>query len=146
MIQCESRIGLYRWFDEEGKLLYIGISANVMGRLYQHMCTKNPWTKLIGSCQVKYYDSIKEARTAEKEAISTEHPPHNIMNNPTACKIQFTKERRRGHSAKYLEAEKYFKKNPTLSCVELSKRFGLNPTTITRSEWWKSRSQLKEQK
>jgi len=68
---------LYRHFDEDGTLLYIGISLNTMSRLSQHKVA-SPWFEKVASVTIDHFDSRAEALKAEREAIQNENPPHNI--------------------------------------------------------------------
>jgi hypothetical protein len=45
----------------------------------------------------------------------------------------------RGRSQAALKAEAYARKNPDITAEDLAKKFGLNPATVYRSDWWKNR-------
>lgn len=68
---------LYRFFDQDGALLYIGISADVRRRISQHRKDK-PWWKESARIEMEHYPNAEEARAAEKIAIKTENPRHNV--------------------------------------------------------------------
>jgi len=75
---------LYRYFDSEGQLLYVGITGDNTKRQSQHR-RNSFWFGLIGSATFEHYDSRDEAFRAEAIAIRTEKPIHNIaMNNTQA--------------------------------------------------------------
>ena len=67
---------VYRHFDAEGELLYIGRSHNPVARLDAHMA-RSPWAKQITSVTLDWFDSDDEAKAAEREAIAAECPPCN---------------------------------------------------------------------
>jgi predicted GIY-YIG superfamily endonuclease len=67
---------LYRHFDSEGKLLYIGISLNALTRLSQHK--KSKWIEDIANVKLEKFPDRQSAMDAEKNAIKKEHPLHNI--------------------------------------------------------------------
>ena len=68
---------LYRLFDHEGELLYIGISTNAKRRIYQHKCTAD-WAHLICKHTIEDFAIREDAISAEEAAIKAEKPPYNI--------------------------------------------------------------------
>ena len=71
---------LYRHFDEDGVLLYIGISLSSMHRLSQHQ-NASAWYGDIANMTIEKFDSREEVLIAEKNAIIEEKPKHNIKHN-----------------------------------------------------------------
>ena len=69
---------LYRHFDADGTLLYIGTSLSAISRLGGHLHSSE-WFPSIASVSVQRFDSKAVALNAEREAIRTEHPLHNVM-------------------------------------------------------------------
>ena len=80
------RTSLYRHFDKDGRLLYVGISRSFMGRLGQHK-RKSHWYWSIARVDVTHYPDRATAVRAEARAIRTEGPLHNRM-VPPARKIR----------------------------------------------------------
>ena len=71
---------LYRHFDREGKLLYVGISMAIFRRFVQHH--KNSlWSENIVSMTIEKFSSKADVLIAEKNAIEKESPLHNIIYN-----------------------------------------------------------------
>jgi len=68
---------LYRYFNNAGELLYVGISINAVYRLGQHKETA-PWFEFIDRIEIEKFESFKLALAAEKIAIQAEKPLHNI--------------------------------------------------------------------
>jgi predicted GIY-YIG superfamily endonuclease len=68
---------LYRHFDAEGKLLYVGISLSAIGRLAQHK-TASAWFDDIRNVTIEKFATRSEALDAETKAIKEEKPLHNI--------------------------------------------------------------------
>lgn len=66
---------LYRHFDADGVLLYVGISLSAVQRLSQH--SASPWSDRIARVDVERFPSREAAERAEREAIQTERPKHN---------------------------------------------------------------------
>lgn len=73
-----SHTTLYRLFDADGELLYVGIAGNPGRRFAQHGGEK-PWWREVSETTLTHYDTRAEALMAEREAIQTEHPRYNIM-------------------------------------------------------------------
>lgn len=68
---------LYRHFDENGVLLYLGISISTMTRLRGHKSSSH-WFNKIERIQIERFPTREEAERAEFQAIVNEKPLHNI--------------------------------------------------------------------
>jgi len=74
---------LYRLFDLDNNLLYVGISLSTLIRLRSHG-DYSKWATKISKIEIEYFDSRDAALTAESIAISKEKPFFNIHhNNPS---------------------------------------------------------------
>lgn len=73
-----TRTSLYRHFDKEGRLLYVGISHSFMSRLAQHK-GRSHWYWSIANVSVTHYPDRATAERAERRAIRTEAPMHNTV-------------------------------------------------------------------
>jgi predicted GIY-YIG superfamily endonuclease len=73
----ETPTALYRLYDAEGKLLYIGITGDIKARFAQHAETKAWWPDVTRKT-VEWHAARSEASQAELEAIKAERPVHNI--------------------------------------------------------------------
>lgn len=71
---------LYRFFDEAGDLLYVGITLNPAARWKQHSQDK-PWWTEVANITVEPHKNRREVLEAELLAIKTEHPRHNLAHN-----------------------------------------------------------------
>lgn len=69
---------LYRFFAEDGELLYVGITINPAARWPKHRSDK-PWWTEVTDISVETFKSREAALEAEREAIKTEHPVYNIV-------------------------------------------------------------------
>jgi hypothetical protein len=67
---------LYRFFDIEGRLLYVGISVSPLMRFMQHRGAKEWWFD-AERIHLDHFDNAREAKTAESHAIKTERPLYN---------------------------------------------------------------------
>ena len=86
------RTALYRCYDREGALLYIGVAKHFGLRWSRHK-GKTPWWDQVHRQTVEWYDSRPEALDAEADAIFAEQPRHNVVH------IKGTKRRARKQSS-----------------------------------------------
>ena len=82
----DRRTALYRWFyvdsPEYGDSLgYVGISYDVLRREQQHSAGLRAFMEGNVRREVVYYATRGEAEAAEKLAIETERPIHNVVHN-----------------------------------------------------------------
>lgn len=71
---------LYRFFAGDGRLLYIGITVNAVTRWVNHAWSKTWWPD-VTDCKIEHHPNRTTALAAEKIAIITERPLHNIQHN-----------------------------------------------------------------
>lgn len=74
---AEQRTALYRFYDAQGELLYVGITNDPWRRWRQHVQEK-PWYPQVKHQSVTWYDSKSAASKAETRAIRAERPEFNI--------------------------------------------------------------------
>ncbi len=74
------RTALYRHFDAGGALLYVGIALSPTYRLSSHRAS-SVWAQSIAHVTMEWFETREEAIKAEKLAIETERPAHNIVHN-----------------------------------------------------------------
>ncbi|MGW4834735.1 GIY-YIG nuclease family protein [Streptomyces globisporus] len=75
-----ARTGLYRFRDEAGTLLYIGISGDPALRQTQHAADK-PWWPLVMETTIEWFNNRDVALQHEAAAIRKERPTHNVQHN-----------------------------------------------------------------
>ena len=87
---------LYRHYDAQGALLYVGMSLNAVGRLANHKSVA-PWFRKINRVTIEHYASRKAALEAERLAILAEKPLYNVQFNavvnpppPRDCMVSIT--------------------------------------------------------
>jgi predicted GIY-YIG superfamily endonuclease len=71
------KIQLYRHFAKDGTLLYVGISKSEVKRRKQH-AGEAKWFSEINRVEIEEFENREAALAAEKAAILTERPVHNI--------------------------------------------------------------------
>ncbi len=76
-----TRTAMYRYYDADGVLLYLGITDDTYQRWRSHEI-KARWWALVASSTVEWYPSREAAADAEKLAIAEEKPLRNIKDVP----------------------------------------------------------------
>lgn len=72
-------LALYRLYDAEGLLLYIGMTGNLTQRLSQHQSDKSWWNEVAAIKVQRWFGNRDELALAELTAIRTEDPRYNIF-------------------------------------------------------------------
>lgn len=78
---------VYRWYDADDQMLYVGVSNNPAARADQHSREK-PWWSQVARCEVVWFSSRPEALVAERAAIQTEMPTLNYVGTPRQSEAQ----------------------------------------------------------
>lgn len=68
---------LYRLYAPDDTLLYVGITKGSAQRLTDH--GNQPWWPDVARITFERFSDRAAAATAERHAIATEHPVHNIV-------------------------------------------------------------------
>lgn len=72
----EAPTWLYRLYDADGLLLYVGVSTNPKDRFIKHYRTI--WWPLVNRVRLEWHATRAEAFVSEKAAIISEIPIHNV--------------------------------------------------------------------
>lgn len=75
------KTALYRVFDAEGALLYVGISHDPEKRWAEHAKLKD-WWQLVAEKTTCWFETRSTAARAEEEAIRAEKPRFNVLHAP----------------------------------------------------------------
>ncbi len=70
-------VALYRHFDGQDRLLYVGVTANPLQRICDHNA-HSPWFLLVARTVYEWHPDRVSAEDAETTAIQTEAPLHNV--------------------------------------------------------------------
>lgn len=96
---------LYRYFNDQNILLYIGISVNALARLAQHKQNQT-WVDEVTNIKIEKYETREEVLAIEKYAIQSEKPVFNKIHNKNTEEIPpislHKKEYRREEAVEYL--------------------------------------------
>lgn len=71
---------LYRHYDADGVLLYVGISIGAMRRLIEHL-NGSDWSGDIAHVRIETHPTLQAALEAEQIAIQNERPKYNVIHN-----------------------------------------------------------------
>lgn len=67
---------LYRHYDQDGTLLYVGITSNVKRRMEGHRRSAT-WIERIDHIETEVFPTRRDALAAERQAINSEGPLFN---------------------------------------------------------------------
>lgn len=71
---------VYRMFDADGRLLYVGMTTCWENRVAGHR-NRTPWYAEVADVQFVTYPTRSAALTAERAAIASESPAYNVRHN-----------------------------------------------------------------
>jgi len=76
---------VYRLFDRDANLLYVGLSANPLGRLANH-ASGQQWRFEVAGVHLVWFDNWIDAAREEQRLIREEKPRHNKASfDPKRC-------------------------------------------------------------
>lgn len=79
--QYRKNFAVYRHFDKDGKLLYVGKSLSPFGARLNGHRVSSFWFEEIAVVTIQHFSTDLEASVAEKEAIKRERPLYNKHHN-----------------------------------------------------------------
>lgn len=122
---------LYRHFDADGKLLYVGISLSAIKRLGEHAANSH-WYCSIRTVTIEHFDTREQAIAAETAAIKNERPAHNIMKRWVEPK-EIPAEFRRAVESRDALVRRLVSFNPMYSIQDAATALGTSPGAIKRA-------------
>lgn len=130
---------VYRLYDTEDQLLYVGLTANPSKRWTEHATSKSWWGQ-VARKDIEWFDSRADAARAELTAIEEEEPLHNVQhtlgNVPADAATVFANFKREYEARRNLEpavmesADRELKAGATVG--QLAKLTGLTPEVFRR--------------
>jgi len=78
---------LYRHYDKDDNLLYVGISLSAYARLSQHILISE-WAGISVKMTIEHFSNRQDALDAERIAIAIEKPIFNVIHNKKEVKDQ----------------------------------------------------------
>ena len=106
---------LYRFFDAEDNLLYIGITMAFRERWSQHRRDKE-WIDEITTIRLEQYETREELLQAEENAIRQEQPRYNVIHN-SAKKRELDLIGERLDDDALLAGQAWFQRHPKLMAL-----------------------------
>ena len=79
---------VYRMYNIDGSLLYVGVTNNFGARFGDHWRTK-PWIADVKHLTLQPFASRSSAEEAERQAILNEKPLHNVLGKSNPLDRQF---------------------------------------------------------
>lgn len=76
---------LYRLFDAQQQLLYVGISMRAWARLHEHADSKHWWPD-VKSITTEHFSTRRDVSEAERAAIAIENPRYNVAHSKQTYK------------------------------------------------------------
>lgn len=121
---------LYRHFDSEGALLYVGISHSALRRLIQHH-HRSEWFASIVNVTIERFATREAALAAEILTIRNEKPRHNVVHADSG--------RARGRATAPKTKETGFELLDALSLAAARRASRSPETALTLRQWsqWK---------
>ena len=80
---------LYRHYDVDSVLLYVGATANPFARTSQHK-SRSQWFDRVAKITIEHCE-LEELERAEQDAISSEKPLFNYTNKTREVRINYRK-------------------------------------------------------
>lgn len=128
---------LYRMYAVDGTLLYVGITQRQMQRFHQHASQKQWWGD-VARIDVQHYPDRQAVADAERAAIETERPRHNVVWNGgrlSPARPVVTPEVRDGYGYGAPTSSRW--RTEALTCTVLRKRGGaVEPHVTELVLWW----------
>lgn len=81
LTERERRCFVYRFFDADGRLLYVGSTFHLRDRLSSHR-RNSPWFELAARMEAEEYANEQSARLVEVVSIQCEAPLFNVKSTP----------------------------------------------------------------
>ena len=78
----EALTTLYRFYDKNGDLLYVGVSCGFGARVRVHRSESDEWWSQVHTARFEHFLTRPLALEAERDAIRAEHPRYNIAGKP----------------------------------------------------------------
>lgn len=87
---------LYRHFDADGTLLYVGVTRDLTARMAEHQ-RNSFWWASVETTNIEWVE-VSRALAIEASAIASDRPIHNDMHRPKELRLDPASHRRRGAS------------------------------------------------
>jgi len=128
-MELQTKYTVYRLYDADGNLLYVGTTNNLERRMASHRHDKQWWSD-VADVETETVASATEAAEAERNQIHTLEPLHNAKHSGSYA------EKRARYMSSSLSGMKlrHSRMRALLSHRELAILAGLSPTTVLKLE------------
>ncbi len=137
------KTSLYRHFDSDGVLLYVGVSISHLHRLEQHQ-RHSPWFGAIHTQRIEWFDTREAALAAERDAVIHEKPLHNIQHKRAAKKFEEREARRLARAEKFANSEMAANTLHVMTTTRLIEKGRVAKDELTRKVLFKPLYSIKE--
>lgn len=120
---------LYRHYNKDGVLLYVGISFSAIVRQVHHKKFSH-WYSEVCRIDIETFPYRREALVAEKNAIAKEKPLHNIHHNVLA--IEKSPKDYMAEKSRELLAARILDIDPVYTIEEVARIFEVQPVSVRK--------------
>lgn len=110
---------VYRYYDQLGILIYVGVTSRGMARNIEHNKSK-VWWKYVARQGVQHFPNRATALRVERQLIEQHRPPFNIQHNYGYAQVR----------AEYEEFQRGWASDPSLADVDPRKRLMLTRLSL----------------
>ena len=114
---------VYRYYDQLGILIYVGITSRGVARNIEHNKSK-VWWKYVARQSVQHFPTRAIALGVERRLIEKHRPPFNVQHNYGHAEVR----------AEYEEFQRGWATDPSLADVDPRKRLMLTRLSLLDSE------------
>lgn len=122
---------LYRHFDQDGVLLYVGISLNAIQRLSQHR-DHSSWFGSIARVEIKTFETREAAMEAERVTIANENPKYNVRRPPPTKLKKKVEESRADLVARIVSFKPMYSIAEVANILQISEKWAKHLTNTNR--------------
>lgn len=134
---------LYRLFDRNGALLYVGISGRWFRRMHEHAGTQGWWDN-VAMVKRQSFETRDAALAVEAQAIRDENPQYNqrgrapqkslaLPRIPPVVRVRVTRTARTKAERTILDEEVAQLRSEGLTGIEIRQRLGIGRETLASS-------------
>jgi len=128
---------LYRWFDADGVLLYVGISSTLPSRVKQHSKSA-AWFDEASFMTIEWHEGRSAVERAERRAIAIEAPLYNLSHKLANEQKPSQVIPPNKSADKLLSEIEYLKRLKLATEQQMERQHFLNLSWQKRAEDWKA--------
>ncbi|GAB3213297.1 hypothetical protein GCM10027294_43540 [Marinactinospora endophytica] len=125
------KLALYRFYADDGQLLYVGITNDPPRRMKQHSDSKDWWPQVRG-ISIDWYPDRDSVLAAERRAIAVENPLYNVAHKSNTEFVATTDLERLSRS---IVMTVYDKKEAEKHIRETREIYSSVPGEVSEEDW-----------